>query len=90
MMITCLNCAHYHSTLEDSSNPSFHIHDYCDIWNNRIPDDIIVGKLEQDVGYDDIECGYASCFAFEPKEERLTEAAAMLNREKNKKWNGQN
>lgn len=65
---TCVNCKHYHSTMSDLSNTDFHFHDYCDIWEAKIPDYTLFMRNGCEVGYGDIECGLASCWCFEIKD----------------------
>lgn len=67
---TCMNCEHYCATMSDSRT-NFHIHDYCIVWRAQIPDNVLFDREGYVAGYSDIECGLASCWAFEPKQNLL-------------------
>lgn len=67
---TCVNCKHYHPVLACTEN-DFHIHDYCSVWMTRIPDGVVCERLGYEACYTDIECGVATCFAFDVKEGQL-------------------
>ena len=62
-----MNCKHYHPSMIDAYNNDFHFHDYCDVWKSHIPNDVIFDRKGFTVGYDDIECGIAVCWCFEPR-----------------------
>lgn len=70
---TCANCCYYIATLGDNES-SFHIHDYCTVWKTEIPRFTILDRnmTEEDedkLMFDDIECGIAKCWCFEPVED---------------------
>ena len=64
---TCRNCAHYSDTLYSDDGSFNHIHDYCWVWQRCIPSDVMFDRLDCKSGFDDIECGIAECWAFEPR-----------------------
>ena len=65
---TCQNCEYYHPTLTDMKDTNkYHFHDYCAVWQSKIPHDEIFLREGYEIGYDDIECGIAHCWCFKPR-----------------------
>lgn len=59
----------------------YHLHDYCIMWQRQIPRTEIFDRLEFECGYDDIESGFANCWAFEQKDGEIqTEFPIMFSR----------
>jgi len=71
MIETCLNCQHFHSLMEDNVDYYFHIHNYCSVWNHVVPSRTMFDRTGLESGFDDVECGYTKCHAFEPKDEQF-------------------
>ena len=83
MIKTCINCRYYHGTLIDP-NSDFHFHDYCSLFRTVIPSEVIFDREDCVAGYNDIECGLAVCWAFEPKKGKLQKDFPTMA--DNKKW----
>ena len=76
---TCRNCKNYQPIM--SGTGEYHIHDYWFMWQKQIPRFEILDRFEFEGGYDDIESGFASCWAFEQKDGEIqTEFPVMFSR----------
>lgn len=74
---TCYNCTHHHGNLSDDT--CYHIHDYCDVWRTEIPSTVVFDKLGFQTGFDDLECGIAHCWAFDPKKDGIVSSFASMS-----------
>ena len=70
MIKTCNNCKNFVATITTlhDGKEVYHDHQYCSAWGTTIPYHIYLDDTLDtiDVLWDDIECGIAKCWLFEP------------------------